>query len=80
MKFNDRIDPLIPDDVVGDVMRESQTNFLLLDCAETAAQLAVKDFQIFHDIQPAEYVVDLLKCPSKYGTPNLTKFAEVFIN
>lgn len=77
MKCNDRTDPLIPDDVIGDVLRESQSHFLLLDCAEVAAQLTIKDFQIFRDVQPTEYVVDLLKCPSKYGAPNLTKFSQV---
>src|SRR6218665_1835200 len=77
LKCNDRTDPLIPDDVIGDVLRECQTHFLLLDCAETAAQLTIKDFQIFRDIQPTEYVVDLFRCPSKYGAPNLTKFSQV---
>lgn len=77
LKYNDRTDPLIPDDIVNDVLRDCQTNFLHLDCAEMAAQLTIKDFQLFRDIQPSEYVIDLFQCPSKYGTPNLSKFCQL---
>ena len=70
-------DTLVPDEMAGELMKESQIQFLQLNTAEVAAQLTLEDFKIFHLIEPTEYIDDLFKLNSKFGTPHLHKFAEV---
>lgn len=42
-----------------------------------AVQLTLQDFSIFRQIEATEYVDDLFQLDSRYGTPMLSKFAEV---
>lgn len=54
-------------------------HFLQLNAVEVAVQLTLQDFSIFRQIEATEYVDDLFLLDSRYGTPMLSKFAEVCI-
>ena len=54
-----------------------QVTFLQLNSVELAIQLTLEDFGIFRQIEPTEYIDYLFELKSKYGTPALSKFAEV---
>lgn len=54
-------------------------HFLQLNAVEVAVQLTLQDFSIFRQIEATEYVDDLFQLDSRYGTPMLSKFAEVYI-
>jgi Rap guanine nucleotide exchange factor 2 len=68
---------LVPDEMASDLLRENQISFLQLNSAEVAAQLMLRDFQLFRDIEPTEYMDDLFELNSKFGMPHLHKFSEV---
>ena len=42
-----------------------------------AAQLTLRDFHLFHDVEPTEYVDELFELHSKYGHPHLDAFSQV---
>jgi len=63
---------------VGDLSSECHSSSLLqLNVNELGYQLTQKDFQLFRNIEPTEYLADLFQCDSQFGTPNLTQFSEV---
>jgi RasGEF domain len=69
--------------MVDDIIRESQLHFLQLNCLEVATQLTLRDFQLFRDIRPTEYIVDLFKLSSPdrpSQTANLDSFTHVSYN
>ncbi|MCL4137815.1 UNVERIFIED_CONTAM: hypothetical protein GTU68_020311, partial [Idotea baltica] len=69
---------LCPDEVVNELIRESQVNILQLSSVvELAIQLTLEDFAIFRQIEPTEYIDNLFKIKSKYGTPALSRFEEI---
>jgi len=68
---------LVGDELAADLIRESHVHFLQLNAVEVAVQLTLQDFSIFRQIEATEYVDDLFNLNSKYGTPMLSKFAEV---
>ncbi len=70
-------DTLVPDDMTGELLKDSQTSLLALNSAEVAAQLTLQDFHAFHQVEPTEYIDDLYELDSKYGTPHLKVFTEV---
>ena len=70
-------DTLVPDEMAPELTKEGQVNFLQLDTAEFAAQLTLRDFQMFRDIEPTEYMDDLFELGSKFGMPHLAVFTEV---
>ena len=67
----------MPDEMAGDLLKEGQVLFLQLNSSEVAAQLTLRDFQLFHEIEPTEYIDDLFELDSKFGTPHLQRFSEV---
>ena len=67
----------MPDELAGELMRESQVHFLQLNAVEVAVQLTLQDFAIFTQIESTEYVDDLFQLRSKYGTPHLSQFSEL---
>lgn len=78
LKNNNSQEALVPDNLAGELLRESQISFLQLNSGEVAIQLTLEDFKIFRQIEPTEYVDDLFeKTNSKYGAPMLSKFAEL---
>lgn len=62
-----------------ELLRDSQVHFLQLNSVEVATQLTLEDFSTFRQIEPTEYIDDLFEVNSKYGIPQLSKFAEVRI-
>jgi len=52
---------------------------LQLNVNELGHQLTDKDFQLFRNIEPTEYLADLFHCDSEFGTPNLSRFAKVSV-
>ena len=80
IKHNESSEPLVPDDLVDEIVRDGQISFLQLDSAEIATQLTLKDFELFCSIEPTEYIIDVFQLPSAGGTPNLTRFSLVGID
>ena len=68
---------LVPDEIVNELIKESQVTFLQLNSVELAIQLTLEDFSIFRQIEPTEYIDYLFELKSKYGTPALSRFAEL---
>lgn len=68
---------LVGDELAADLIRESHVHFLQLNAVEVAVQLTLQDFSIFRQIEATEYVDDLFQLDSRYGTPMLSKFAEL---
>jgi len=63
---------------IGDLSPDYHTSSLLqLSVNELGCQLTEKDFQLFRNIEPTEYLADLFQCDSQFGSPNLTQFSEV---
>ena len=57
--------------------QDCQINQLQLNSSEVAAQLTLRDFHLFHDVEPTEYVDELFELHSKYGHPHLDAFSQV---
>ena len=70
-------DTLVPDDMMGELVKESATHLLQLKAGEIAAQLTLRDFQVFHDIEPTEYLDSIFNLNSRYGKKHLDKFSQV---
>ncbi|KAK6187380.1 hypothetical protein SNE40_005425 [Patella caerulea] len=77
LKNNMSTETLVPEETMGDMIKESQINILQLNTAEVASQLTLEDFKVFREIEPTEYIDDLYNLKSKYGTPALEKFSEL---
>ena len=77
LKNNLVTEPLVPDEMAGELLRESTVNLLGLRPVEVATQLTLQDFSIFRQIEATEYVDDLFNLASPYGTPMLSQFSEV---
>ncbi|ESO87122.1 hypothetical protein LOTGIDRAFT_107273 [Lottia gigantea] len=77
LKNNMSTETLVPDELMGELIKESQINILQLNTAEVASQLTLEDFKVFREIEPTEYIDDLFNLKSKYGCPALDKFAEL---
>ncbi|CAF0763684.1 unnamed protein product [Didymodactylos carnosus] len=77
LKNNHSTETLVPDQMAHELIREAQINFLQLDALEICAQLTLKDFSLFKNIQPTEYIDHVFKLNSLYGSPNLDKFLKL---
>jgi len=64
----------------GQVGDGHSSSLLQLSVNELGYQLTEKDFQLFRNIEPTEYLADLFHCDSQFGTPNLTQFSEVLLH
>lgn len=78
LKNNNRSEPLVPDELAAELLKEAQTHLLSLNAQVVAAQLTLQDFSVFSAIEPTEYVDNLFKLESKYGSPKLKEFEELF--
>uniref|UniRef100_A0A0N4Z7T1 Rap guanine nucleotide exchange factor 2 n=1 Tax=Parastrongyloides trichosuri TaxID=131310 RepID=A0A0N4Z7T1_PARTI len=78
LKNNDRSEPLLPDDVAPELLKESQTYLVDLNAHTLAVHLTLQDFSIFSTIEATEYVDCLFEIESAYGWPMLKKFENVF--
>ena len=53
------------------MLRDTVTNFLLLDPEEIARQITLNSFEVFKKIRPVEYVTDLFGLKSGFGQENI---------
>uniref|UniRef100_A0A8C3AA60 Rap guanine nucleotide exchange factor (GEF) 6 n=1 Tax=Cyclopterus lumpus TaxID=8103 RepID=A0A8C3AA60_CYCLU len=77
LKNNMETETLCSDEDAQDLLRESQISLLQLSTMEVAAQLSMRDFELFRNIESTEYVDDLFKLDSSLGSGNLKQFEEV---
>ncbi|XP_037544188.1 rap guanine nucleotide exchange factor 6 [Nematolebias whitei] len=77
LKNNMETETLCSDEDAQDLLRESQISLLQLSTMEVAAQLSMRDFELFRNIESTEYVDDLFKLDSSSGYGNLKQFEEV---
>ncbi|KAM3725939.1 Rap guanine nucleotide exchange factor [Dirofilaria immitis] len=78
LKSNNRSEPLVPDELAPEVLKEAETHLLQLNAQILAAQLTLQDFDVFSAIEPTEYVDNLFSLESKYGWPKLADFESLF--
>ncbi|VDM94913.1 unnamed protein product [Thelazia callipaeda] len=78
LKNNSRSDPLVPDELAPEVLKEAETYILQLNAQIVAAQLTLQDFAVFSAIEPTEYVDNLFDLESKYGWSKLAEFESLF--
>uniref|UniRef100_A0A8D3BXU8 Rap guanine nucleotide exchange factor 6 n=1 Tax=Scophthalmus maximus TaxID=52904 RepID=A0A8D3BXU8_SCOMX len=77
LKNNMETETLCSDEDAQDLLRESQISLLQLSTMEVAAQLSMRDFELFRNIESTEYVDDLFKLDSSIASGNLKQFEEV---
>ena len=68
---------LCSDEDAQELLRESQISLLQLSTVEVATQLSMRNFELFRNIEPTEYIDDLFKLKSKTSCANLKTFEEV---
>lgn len=78
LKNNSRSEPLVPDELAPELLKEAQTQLLSLNAQVVAAQLTLQDFSVFSAIEPTEFIDNLFKLDSKYGSPKLEEFEQLF--
>ncbi|MGH0159203.1 UNVERIFIED_CONTAM: hypothetical protein FKN15_036861 [Acipenser sinensis] len=77
LKNNMETETLCSDEDAQDLLRESHISALQLSTVEVATQLSMRNFELFRNIEPTEYIDDLFKLKSKTGSANLKNFEEV---
>ncbi|XP_054610970.1 rap guanine nucleotide exchange factor 6 isoform X7 [Dunckerocampus dactyliophorus] len=77
LKNNMETETLCSDEDAQDLLRESQISLLQLSTMEVAAQLSMRDFELFRNIESTEYVDDLFKLDLSAESSNLKQFEEV---
>uniref|UniRef100_A0A8C6X4A6 Rap guanine nucleotide exchange factor 2 n=1 Tax=Naja naja TaxID=35670 RepID=A0A8C6X4A6_NAJNA len=77
LKNNMETETLCSDEDAQELLRESQISLLQLSTIEVATQLSMRNFELFRNIEPTEYIDDLFKLKSKFNCANLKKFEEV---
>nr|XP_033782847.1 rap guanine nucleotide exchange factor 6 isoform X2 [Geotrypetes seraphini] len=77
LKNNMETETLCSDEDAQELLRESQITLLQLSTIEVATQLSMRDFELFRNIEPTEYIDDLFRLDSKTGSAHLKEFEEV---
>lgn len=77
LKTNGITETLVTDDMTPLLLRDSTIHISQLNPNELAIQLTIQDFFIFRQIEPTEYVDNLFKIESFYGTSKLKKFTDL---
>ncbi|XP_053319287.1 rap guanine nucleotide exchange factor 6 isoform X3 [Spea bombifrons] len=77
LKNNMETETLCSDEDAQELLRESFISLLQLSTIEVATQLSMRDFELFRNVEPAEYIDDLFKIDSKTGNARLKQFEEV---
>ncbi|XP_049597882.1 rap guanine nucleotide exchange factor 6 isoform X2 [Syngnathus scovelli] len=80
LKNNMETETLCSDEDAQDLLRESHISLLQLSTMEVAAQLSMRDFELFRNIESTEYVDDLFKLDSAAGGAGHLKCFEDIIN
>ena len=68
---------LCSDEDAQELVKESQLSMLQLSTIEVATQLSMRDFDLFRNIEPTEYIDDLFKLESKTGNTHLKEFEDI---
>ncbi|XP_028631700.1 rap guanine nucleotide exchange factor 6 isoform X2 [Grammomys surdaster] len=77
LKNNMETETLCSDEDAQELLKESQLSMLQLSTIEVATQLSMRDFDLFRNIEPTEYIDDLFKLDSKTGNTHLKQFEEI---
>ncbi|CAB1316745.1 unnamed protein product, partial [Coregonus sp. 'balchen'] len=80
LKNNMETETLCSDDDAQELLKESQITLLQLSTVEVAAQLSMRDFELFRNIESTQYVDDLFKLLDSSGglqQTHLKQFEEV---
>lgn len=78
LKNNKSTEPLVPDVLAHELLKDSQTSLLQLNANILAAQLTLQHFALFASIEPTEYVDSVFNLrQSKFGWKKLTQFEEL---
>lgn len=77
LKNNMETETLCSDEDAQELLKESQLSMLQLSTVEVATQLSMRDFDLFRNIEPTEYIDDLFKLDSKTGNTHLKQFEDI---
>ncbi|CAG7722816.1 unnamed protein product [Allacma fusca] len=77
IKRRDSSEPLVQTEQIPELTKEGDVTFLHLNPVELAFQLTLEDYAIFRQIEMTEFIDDLFRLDSPYGTPNLNAFEEL---
>eukprot|EP00069_Balaena_mysticetus_P013926 bmy_08334T0 len=77
LKNNMETETLCSDEDAQELIKESQLSMLQLSTIEVATQLSMRDFDLFRNIEPTEYIDDLFKLDSKTGNTHLKEFEDI---
>ncbi|GCC34065.1 hypothetical protein chiPu_0012538 [Chiloscyllium punctatum] len=77
LKNNMETETLCSDEDAQELLRESHITLLQLSMIEVATQLSMRNFELFRNIEPTEYIDDLFKLKSKTECANLKKFENI---
>ncbi|XP_057215644.1 rap guanine nucleotide exchange factor 6-like isoform X5 [Triplophysa rosa] len=78
LKNNMETETLCSDEDAQELLRESQIGLLQLSTVEVAAQLSMRDFGLFRNIESTEYVDNLFKLdPGGGGSSRLKQFEDI---
>ncbi|XP_055980211.1 rap guanine nucleotide exchange factor 6 isoform X9 [Sorex fumeus] len=77
LKNNMETETLCSDEDAQELVKESQLSMLQLSTIEVATQLSMRDFDLFRNIEPTEYIDDLFKLDSKTGNTHLKEFEDM---
>ncbi|XP_014682798.2 rap guanine nucleotide exchange factor 6 isoform X3 [Equus asinus] len=77
LKNNMETETLCSDEDAQELVKESQLSMLQLSTIEVATQLSMRDFDLFRNIEPTEYIDDLFKLDSKTGNTHLKEFEDI---
>lgn len=77
LKNNMETETLCSDEDAQELLKESQLSMLQLSTIELATQLSMRDFDLFRNIEPTEYIDDLFKLDSKTGNTHLKEFEDI---
>ncbi|XP_011360563.1 rap guanine nucleotide exchange factor 6 isoform X3 [Pteropus vampyrus] len=77
LKNNMETETLCSDEDAQELVKESQLSMLQLSTIELATQLSMRDFDLFRNIEPTEYIGDLFKLESKTGNTHLKEFEDI---
>ncbi|XP_037658170.1 rap guanine nucleotide exchange factor 6 isoform X2 [Choloepus didactylus] len=77
LKNNMETETLCSDEDAQELVKESQLSMLQLSTIEIATQLSMRDFDLFRNIEPTEYIDDLFKLDSITGNTHLKEFEDI---
>ncbi|KAB0394396.1 hypothetical protein E2I00_009506, partial [Balaenoptera physalus] len=77
LKNNMETETLCSDEDAQELIKESQLSMLQLSTIEVATQLSMRDFDLFRNIEPTEYIDDIFKLDSKTGNTHLKEFEDI---